>query len=74
MDNFEAIHHLPIIHFYSKENFPLYKFVRTRTLLSYNFSFENMKSKDLKNRVLSKYEDRQSYTKIYEDFHGSLGL
>ena len=33
-----------------------------------------MKSKDLENVVLSKYKDRQSCMKIYEDLHGSVSL
>ena len=33
-----------------------------------------MKSKDLRNRVLSKYKDGQSCTKFYEDLHDSVGL
>ena len=38
------------------------------------FSFEDMKSKDLQNRVLSAYKDGQSCKKIHENLHGSLGL
>ena len=38
------------------------------------FSFEDMRSKDLQNRVLLKYKDRQSSTKIHEDLHGSVDL
>ena len=33
-----------------------------------------MKSKDLQNLVLSKYKDGQSWIKIHEDLHGSVGL
>ena len=33
-----------------------------------------MKSKDLENRVLSKYKDGQSCIKIHEDLHVSVGL
>ena len=33
-----------------------------------------MKSKNLQTQVLSKYKDRQSYTKIHEALHGLVGL